>query len=197
MSVPPSSNPPPGGFPLPPQGGPPPGAPVYYGQPPPANNNGGCLKAFGITCGVLLLLGIIGGVALFKMGAPFAQQFMKMSQSIGQASINGRTIQQAVVAYQAKNGKYPSNLTALVADGEISDAGILHSDQDPNPNPGHISWRYQKPVKGAPGNTPLLDLPYSITIANHTQPAHLIVNLDGSTPSQTTIAPASPPASSP
>ena len=69
MTVPPSSNPPPGGFPLPPQGKPPPGGP-YYGQPPPpANNNAGCLKAFGITCGVLLLLCIIGGFLLFKASA--------------------------------------------------------------------------------------------------------------------------------
>ena len=75
MSIPPSSNPPPGGFPLPPQGGPPPGN--YYGQPPgrPVNNSGGCLKAFGITCGVLLLLGVIGGFLLFKgRGAPLSSR---------------------------------------------------------------------------------------------------------------------------
>ena len=186
MSVPPSNSPPPGGFSLPPQGGPPPGSP-YYGPPPgrPANSNAGCFKAFGITCGVLLLLAIIGGVFLFKAGAPIFQQAMKFGQSLGQSSVNGRKIQQAVVAYHAKNGSYPPNLTALVADGEITDAGILHSDQDTNPNPGHISWQYHQPAEGAPGSTPILDLPYKITIGGQTQGSDLIINLDGSTPNQT------------
>ena len=175
MSVPPSNNPP-GGFPLPPQGGPPGG---YYAQPPqrPANSNSGCLKAFGITCGVLVLLAIVGGFLLFKAGAPLFQQAM----GIGQDSVHGMQIQKAVVAYHQKNGKYPPNLTALVADGEITDGKILHSAQDPSTNPGHVSWRYTRPPEGAPGYTPILSLPYSITVANQTQRAELTINLDGST----------------
>jgi len=182
MSTPPQGSPP-GGFPIPPQGGPGPGG-YYYGPPPgrPANSNAGCLKAFGITCGVLLLLGVIGIALLIKTGGPLIQQAMKFGTSIAHAAQNGRTIQHAVVAYHAKNGKYPPNLIALVADGEITDAKILHSDQDANPNPGHISWRYMRPSEGAPGDTPILDLPYQITIGGQTQASHLIINLDGSTP---------------
>ena len=134
MSVPPSNNPPPGG-------------PVYYGQPPgrPAKNNAGCLKAFGITCGVLLLLLVLGGALLVRTWGPLYQQFLKMGQSMVKSQQDGRAIQQAVVAYHAKNGKYPANLTALVADGEISDAGILHSTRTPTPasaiSPGATSAR--------------------------------------------------------
>lgn len=184
MSVPPSNNPPPGGFPLPPQGGPPPGG-YYYGQPPqrPVNNNAGCLKAFGITCGVLLLLGIIGMALLFKAGAPVFQQVMKLGQGVVQSQRDGRVIQQAVVAYHQKNGKYPASLMALVADGELTDAKVLHSSQDANPSPGHISWRYMRPDEGAPGDTPILDLPYQVTFAGQTQDSHVIVNLDGTTSS--------------
>ena len=168
--------------------------PPTYGQQssPPANNSAGCLKAFGITCGVLLLLGVLGAAVLVKTWGPLYQQFLKMGQSMVKSQQEGRAIQQAVVAYHAKNGKYPANLTALVADGEISDAGILHSDQDADPDPGHISWRYQCPAKGAPGSTPILDLPYNITIAGHTQPAHVVITLDGSTPSQTGVTPPPP-----
>ena len=194
MSLPPPNNPPPGGFPLPPQGNAPGG--YYYGQPPPpANNNAGCLKAFGITCGVLLLLGVLGGALLFKTLGPVFQQTVKQGRSIGQASLNGRTIQQAVVAYHTKNHTYPPNLTALVADGELADGKILHSDQDPNPSPGHISWRYLPPPDGAPGDTPILDLPYQITLGGHVQSGHVIVNLDGSTPGQT--RPVAPPTREP
>ena len=176
MSVPPSNPLPPGG---------------YYVQPPPrpANSNSGCLKAFGITCGVLVLLAIIGGVLLYKAGAPLFQQAM----GIGQDNLRGKQIQQAVVAYHQKNGKYPPNLTTLVGDGEITDGKILHSTQDPNPNPGHISWRYTPPPEGAPGDTPILSLPYSITVVNQTQRAELGINLDGSTSRTQNTAPVPSP----
>ena len=189
MSVPPSNNPPPGGYPIPPQGGPPPGN-YYYGQPPqrPVNNNAGCLKAFGITCGVLLLLGIIGVVLLVRTTGGMFGQFMGIGKDVG----NGIRIQRAVVAYHAKNRKYPPNLMSLVADGEIADGKILHTSQDPNPSPGHISWRYTRPPEGAPGGTPILTLPYSITVGNQTQRTDITINLDGSTSSSHNMS--SPPA---
>lgn len=168
MSIPPPNTPPPGGY--------------YYNPNPgrPANNSSGCWKAFGITCGVLVLLGIIGIVVVVRTTGGLFRQAM----GVGLASQSGRVIQQAVVAYHAKNGKYPPNLTALVSDGELTDAKVLHSDQDPNPSPGHISWRYHRPPEGAPGNTPLLDLPYQISFSGRTQAGDLIINLDGTTPGQ-------------
>ena len=50
---------PPSGFPMP--GNPPVGRPggAYYGTPPRSGGNDGCLKALGITCLTLLVLGII------------------------------------------------------------------------------------------------------------------------------------------
>ena len=186
MSVPPSSNPP-GGFPIPPQGGPPPGCTAYYGQPPgrPANNNGGCFKAFGITCLTLLVLGIIGVVALF----PIVRGAFQTGRQVVADGRNGQEIRRAIVAYHIRNNKYPSSLTALVSDGEVTDPAVFHNDPDP---PGRISWHYTVPPNGAPGNTPILDLPYNITIAGHTQPAHLVINLDGSTPNPSGTAPPAP-----
>lgn len=163
---------------------------------PPSNSNSGCLKAFGITCGVLLVLAIVGGI--------FAVRFVKNSMAdkhglfgqiagIGMTSANGVQIQKAVVAYHDKHGHYPDTLMDLVSDGQI-DGKILHSDMDPNPNPGHVSWQYTKPAEGAPGNTPILKFHFRLNVpTGKNQPppeSDVVINLDGSTPQSHRPAPA-------
>lgn len=185
MSVPPPSNNPPGGFNVPPSNVPPGG--VYYGPPtnPPRSNNG-CLKAFGITCGVLLLLGtlavIFGGLAVRKSLSKKGS-LLNTAMGVGTATPNGIKIQQAVVAYHRAKGKYPPNLQALVPD-YLTDGKLLHSDLDSNSNPGHVSWTYVKPAANAPGSTPLLRLPYQLPIPGQsgpdaTQPGEVVITLDG------------------
>ncbi len=189
MSTPPPSNPPPGGFPLPPQGGPPPGVPYYGGPPPgrPANNNAGCLKAFGITCGVLLLLAVIGGV----VGVISVRNAMKNPHSLfgtamsaGKAGMNGSLIRQAIVRYHEKNGKYPQQLMDLVTDGE-TDGKIFHDDLDTNTDPAHVSWQYTPPNEGDPGSTPILTQDYTLSVGTTHQKQTIVINLDGTTRTKT------------
>jgi type II secretory pathway pseudopilin PulG len=158
-----------------PGGVPPPPGP-YYGQTSLRSNNGnsGCLKAFGITCLTLLVLGIIGAVVLFST---LRGVFQTAKQTIP-ARQDGQTIRQAIVAYHTKNGQYPPTLLSLVTDGE-SDGRDFHSDLDPNPSPAHISWQYTRPAPNAPGVTPILDLPYQVTVWGHTVPGHVTIDLDG------------------
>ena len=174
MSDPPTNVP--SGFPLP--GDPPPDT-RYYGQslPRPAGSSSGCLKAFGITCLSLLVLGILGVLLLF----PTVRGVFQTVRQAASASQDGENIRQAILAYHQKNGAYPPSLISLVTDGE-SDGRDFHSSLDADPDPSHISWTYTPPAKNAPGSTPILDLPYQVTVLGHTAPGHLIVDLDGGSP---------------
>jgi len=172
---------------------PPPGGNYYNAPPPPANNSNGCLKAAGITCGVLVLLGviigIIGVVAVKKQLAhPDKSSPFGVVVIVAKATPDGVAIHQAIVSYHNKTGKYPNKLEDLVPD-YLPDGKKLHNDLDPNPSPGHVTWKYTKPQEGADGKTPLLSLPYEVTVANsggkQTQHAEVIINLDGSSGSNT------------
>jgi hypothetical protein len=161
----------------------------YYNAPPPAkSSSGGCWKAAGITCGVLVLLVIIAGFFIYRAGKGIFGQAM----SIGKTAANGIKIQQGVVQYHTKNGKYPATLTDLVSDGEI-DGKILHSDLDTDPNPGHISWTYTKPAEGSPGSTPILKYHYHLNLpgansARQVPATDITINLDGTTASGNTYS---------
>ena len=178
MSVPPNA-PPPGGY-------------YYTTPPPPANNNGGCLKAAGITCGVLLLLGVIVGVlgvvAIKKQLAhPDKSSPFGVVVIVAKVSPEGVAIHRAIMNYHNKTGKYPPNLQALVPD-YLPDGKILHNELDTNPSPGHITWQYTRPEEGAGPKTPVLRLPYEINMSSGngrqtSQRADVVINLDGSTAS--------------
>lgn len=163
--------------------------------PPPSNSNGGCLKAFGITCGVLLVLGII---AVFFVG-----RFVKNSMAdrhgifgqiagISMTAANGAAIRKAVVDYHAKHNRYPNALPDLVSDGLI-DAKILHSDMDTDARLNHVSWRYTKPAEGAPGKTPILRFHFRLNVpTGRNQPtpeSDVVFNLDGSSPQSHSTVP--------
>jgi hypothetical protein len=183
MSVPPNT-PPPGG---------------YYYTPPPQNRgggSGGCLKAAGITCGVLLLLGVV--LVLFSVMAvkkqlqnPDIHNPVGAGIAAGISATNGMKIQQAIVRYHQQTGKYPANLNALYPN-YLTDGKILHSPLDSNPNPGHISWTYIKPAEGADPKSPLLRLPYEInmTIGGSTssQKQEIVINLDGTETTNTSTS---------
>lgn len=181
MSIPPSSAPPP--F-------------AQYGTPPhsPPSSSGGCWKAAGITCGVLLLLGIvavvIGGLAVRRAvhnHSGMFGTFMNIGTTIG----NGVKIQRAIVQYHTTHGRYPDTLTDLVADGDI-DGKILHSPLDPNSDPGHISWTYHRPTATSAPNAPLLTMHYTLTIpganTQQTTGSDIVINLDGTTSSNATTS---------
>ncbi len=174
MSDPPTNLP--NGFPLP--GDPPPAARLYGQAQRPTDGGSGCLKALGVTCLTLLVLGIIAVLALF----PTVRGVFQTAQGAAQARQDGETIRQAILAYHQKNGAYPPTLISLVTDGE-SDGRDFHSDLDADPSPAHVSWDYTPPAESAPGDTPLLDLPYHFTFAGHPVPGHVVVDLDGSSKS--------------
>lgn len=166
---------------------PPSGAPYYTPPPTPQSSSGGCWKAVGITCGVLFVLALIGvffGVRAVKHAMSDRHSVFGQAMSLGVTTGNGIKIQQAVVQYHQKHGHYPRALTDLVADGLV-DGKVLHSDLDPNPSPGHVSWRYTRPAEGAAGNTEILRLHFRLnmpTAANQPPPeTDIIINLDGST----------------
>jgi hypothetical protein len=177
MSTPPPNYPPPG------QG---------YGGPPPQQNSGGggCLKAAGITCGVLILLCVIGGILfanwwkgqMHNPNSVLGQTF-NQTMKVTQAGMDGTAIHTAVVDYKNKTGAYPANLEALVPN--YIDGKKLHSDIDPNTSPGHISWKYIRPGATSNGKSPMLILPYqmSFTMNNQTKtvPGQIVINIDGTT----------------
>jgi hypothetical protein len=179
MSVPPNA-PPPGGY--------------YYTPPPPnKGGGGGCLKAAGITCGVLLLLGVVlvlfGVMAVKKqMQNPDPHNPFGAGIAAGISAANGMKIQQAIVLYHQRTGKYPSNLNALYPD-YLPDGKVLHSPLDDNPNPGHVSWTYIKPTEGEDPKSPLLRLPYEIRMnvggSTSSQKQEIVINLDGTTTTNT------------
>ena len=162
----------------------------YYATPPsspPASSSGGCWKAAGITCGVLVSLGLIGGIAAYisiknAIQHPAKNGIFSLGMNIGKATTDGLHLSRAVVQYHEKNNKYPKTLTDLVLDGE-TDGKILHNALDTNPSPGHISWRYRKPAEGAPGKTPILEMPYTISFVPNqpSQKGKITITLDGKT----------------
>ncbi len=163
---------------------------------PPSNSNSGCLKAFGITCGVLLVLGIIGSffvARLVKNSLADRHSVFGQIAGIGRTAANGAAIRKAVVDYHEKHGRYPNALPDLISDGLI-DAKVLHSDLDTDSRPDHVSWRYTKPAEGAPGKTPILRFHFRLNVpTNRNQPppeSDLVINLDGSSPQSRRPAPA-------
>ena len=179
MSIPPN-NPPPG---TPPYGTPPGG---YYPSPPakPSGSANGW-KIAGFGCLGLFLLAAIGGVLLVRsvknsIANPQKNSIVGMVVLAGQATGDGLHLQRAIVAYHSQHGAYPKSLLDLYTDGSI-DGKLLHNGLDDSADPAHISWRYTPPAEGAPGNTPILEEPYHITISNTTTPGKIIIDLDGKT----------------
>lgn len=193
MSTPlPPPTPPPGNYSAPPgNSSPPPGN--YYPPPvPPKSGSAGCWKAAGLTCGVLFLLVLIGGVLLVRFGKqqyehPTRGSILGTTFMAGRAMQDGLKLQRAIVEYQAAHGHYPNTLLDLVREGRI-DGKLLHNDLDPKPSVGSISWEYIKPGPGAPGSTTLLTEHYFLDIpgARGASGASAItITLDGHTGSTT------------
>lgn len=169
--------------------GPPPGG--YYGAPPAKSGVNGW-KIAGFGCLGLFVLAAVGGVLLVRavkdrVSNPSKNDIIGVGILVGKATVDGTHLQQAVAAYHQEKGQYPKSLMALVQENRI-DGKLLHNDLDDNPNPGHVSWRYTKPAEGAPGNTPVLEEPYQITMGGSTQSSQIIIALNGQsqagTPSQ-------------
>ncbi len=160
--------------------GPPPGG--YYSAPPRKSGvNGWAIAGFG--CLGLFLLAAIGGVLLVRatkdqLSHPSKNSVIGIGVLAAKAAQDGKSLQQAVVAYHQAKGKYPKTLMQLVQEGAI-DGKTLHNDLDDDPNPGHVSWTYTKPAEGAPGETPILTEPYRITMGGSTQSSSIGFTLDG------------------
>lgn len=180
--------------------GPSPAPGGYYGVPPPpaSKGGGGIWKALGIGCGALFLLMLVGGFLAVRsvknqIDHPSKNSILGIGITAGKAGVGGMTIQQAVVRYHQQNGHYPASLMTLVQEGGL-DGRVLHNDLDDSPDPGHVSWRYAKPDEGAPGDTPILEEPYHITLGGSSQPSKVVITLDGR--SQTNTPPSAPPSQS-
>ncbi len=187
MSIPPSNQPPYGN--QSPYGTPPntpPGG--YYPAPPPKPSSGvNGWKIAGFGCLGLFLLAAIGGVILVRnvknsISHPQKNSIFGIGVLAGQAGIDGEHLQQAVVAYHLQHGAYPKTLMDLYADGAI-DGKLLHNALDDSDDPAHVSWRYYPPAEGAPGETPILEEGYHITIGNSTAPGKIVIDLNGKTES--------------
>jgi len=176
---------------VPPQG-PPPGG-YYYTPPPPPNqgNSNGCLKAAGITCGVLLVLGILLAVVI---GFTVKKQFdhpdlhspVGVGIAAGRSALDASVIRGAIVKYHAKTGHYPNNLTSLIPE-YLPSAASLHSPLDAIDSPDHVSWQYIKPKEGGNPHTPVLRLRYELNIKGANQngqqrTGEIVINLDGTSP---------------
>ena len=175
MSIPPNQ---------PPPYGTPPGG--CYPAPPPKPSSGvNGWKIAGFGCLGLFLLAAIGGVLLVRnvknsLANPQKNSIVGMIALATQATEDGTHLQQAIVAYNTQHGSYPKSLMDLYSDGSI-DGKLLHNGLDDSPDPAHISWRYSPPAKDAPGNTPILEEPYHLTISNTTTPGKIIIDLNGKT----------------
>jgi hypothetical protein len=167
-----------------------PPAGAYYNAPPPQKSGGsGCLKAAGITCLVLVVLGVIGAIVAINAVKNAASNPHSIFGQVGaaiSAAKGGAEIQQAIVKYHTNNGKYPDKLGQLVP--QYLPLATLHSDTDADPNPAHVSWTYKKPSEGAPPKTPILSLPLKFEVpgqngTNTEQSTPIIINLDGTSAS--------------
>lgn len=173
MSIPPNNLPygtPPGG---------------YTPAPPPRSSGVSGWKIAGFGCLGLFLLAAIGGVILVRnvknsISNPQKGSIVGMAVLAGQAAGDGIHLQQAIVAYHTQHGAYPKTLMDLYSDGSI-DGKLLHNGLDDSPDPAHVSWRYTPPAEGAPGNTPILEEPYHLTISNTTAPGKIVIDLNGKT----------------
>lgn len=174
MSLPPNT---------PPYGTPPGG---YYPTPPPLRSSGvNGWKIAGFGCLGLFLLAAIGGVLLVRnvkhrFANPSKNDFVGVIALAAQATVDGTHLQRAVVAYHTQHGSYPKTLMDLYSDGSI-DGKLLHNGLDDSPDPAHVSWRYTPPAEGAPGNTPILEEPYHLTISTTTAPGKIVIDLNGKT----------------
>jgi len=175
MSIPPTTPPSPPG--------------TYYTPPlPPKAGSGGCWKAAGLTCGVLFLLVLIGGVFLVRtvkenMAHPKRGSIMGTTFLAARAVQDGQKLQRAIVQYQRAHGHYPNSLLDLVREGRV-DGKLLHNGLDSNPSPGSVSWQYSKPAPGAPGSSILLTEHYSMDIPGvkgSSGGGMLTITLDGQT----------------
>ncbi len=174
MSIPPPNTPPPYGTP--------PGG--YYPAPKRSSGVSGW-KIAGFGCLGLFVLAALGGILLVRnvknsMANPQKNSIVGMAVLAGQAAGDGIHLQRAIVAYNTQHGSYPKTLMDLYSDGSI-DGKLLHNGLDDSPDPAHVSWRYTPPPKGAPGNTPILEEPYHLTISNTTAPGKIIIDLNGKT----------------
>ncbi len=190
MSIPPGQTPL-GGY----YGGPPPPG-GYYGAAPPPTKSGGPWKALGIGCAALFVLILIGGVILVRsvksqIDHPSKNSILGIGITAGKAGMDGVRIQQAVVLYHQQNGKYPASLMTMVQDGSL-DGKLLHNDLDDSPDPVHVSWQYAPPDEGAPGETPILQEKYHITIGGSSAPGKIVISLNGHSQSNTTNPQAQP-----
>ncbi len=184
MSTPP--NVPPSGYGVP-------GGGAYYQ--PPKSNSGGCWKAFGITCGVLVIAVIILiaiAVNAVKKGLahPDKSTILGASIEVANGTKNGVEIVKALQRYHTHTGKYPNSLKDLVPD-YLPDGKILHSDVDGDSSDiGHISYKYTKPAPDAPGDTPVLQYHYRMDIhmagQEQSQDGTVIFNLNGTSSQSTT-----------
>ena len=184
MSIPPNNTPP---YNQPPSNQPPGG---YYAAPPSRPSGGGTgWKIAGFGCLGLFLLAAIGGALLVRnvknsLAHPSKNSIIGIGVMAGQAGLDGARLQHAIVAYHSQHGTYPKTLMALYTDGSI-DGKLLHNDLDDSADPAHLSWRYFPPAEGAPGNTPILEEPYHITIGNTTAPGKIVIDLNGKSESNT------------
>jgi len=140
------------------------------------------LKAFGITCGILVLLTIIGGFLIYnvvKTQLKNPNSPVSIGIKAGLTVTQGVAIQQGIVKYKTENGNYPANLAALTP--KYVPMSMMHSSFDKSTDPNHISWQYIRPTASSDPKSPMLKLP--VTIDGETRT--ITINIDGSTVNNT------------
>jgi hypothetical protein len=162
--------------------------PYYQNTPPPAkSNSNGCLKAAGIGCAVVLLVGIIGTIFVAQkvkqaLNDPKSGGIFGTAVNAGKTGAQGAIIRQAIVKYHDKTGAYPVTLSNLIP-AYVPTVADMHAPTDANPDPKHVSWKYMRPSADAGPKTPLLKTAIVIEMGGQKAESDVVINLDGTSQS--------------
>ncbi len=126
----------------------------------------GCWKWGAISCGCLILLGVIAVVIMFVIASrnPMIKNLFKTGITAGVCMAQMKNVSQAIDHYKADHHAYPDSLNELVPK-YLKNNTLLTCTSEPSGG----EFKYYKPALDAPGSTPIL----SFVVKSPTpQPSH-------------------------
>lgn len=138
-----------------------------------------CAVAVGITCLVVLILGVLILLWIVRMlstNPAFKQAYggaklMAECQLHLQNPNSKQDINDALERYRTRNGKYPAKLDELYPDF-LEDKAVLHCPADPRPT-DVVSYGYTQPAVDAPGTTVVVECRRHVIV--HGQPPWVLM----------------------
>ena len=137
-----------------------------------------CLMAAGITCLVLVIVGVLVLLWIIRMVGtnPTFKQAFSGAKMVAECQFhlqnpnNPQNISAALERYRTRNGRYPDKLEDLCPDF-LENRAILHCPADSRPT-DVVSYEYTKPAPDAPGSTVVVECNRHILIEG--QPPHVL-----------------------